>query len=347
LKKVKVGIIGAGSIARHAHVPSFTALDDVEVAAICDPKLDRAKALAKEFDIPKTFADYRKLLREGVDAVIVAAPNKLHAPVSIAALESGKHVLCEKPLATSKAEVKRMLDAAGKAKRLLMGAFSFRYQAEVQAMAGFIKSGKVGRPYYAKACYLRRRGTPGFGGWFTNKELAGGGALFDIGVHVLDGALFLMGMPKPVAVSGQTFLKFKNAREFPGGWGYAEKGGTIDVEDAACALVRLEDGGVIVVEASWALNVTEPGIMALSIMGEKGGVSYKPLKGVTRMNGNLVEVTFPEAGKTNAYEAEAKDFINSIRTGKPPLGRAEDALVVAEIMDAIYKSAARGAEVRL
>jgi len=346
-RKLKVGVVGAGTIARRGHVPSFAALADVELVAVCDARIERARALAEEFAIPKVFADYRKLVREEIDAVCVCTPNKFHAPVSIAALRAGKHVMCEKPLATTKNEVARMLDAAAKAGRLLMGAFSFRYRAEMQALSRFVGGGHVGKIYYAKACWLRRRGLPGFGSWFTQKELAGGGVLLDVGVHVLDGVLFLMGMPKAVAVSGQTFLNFRNGKEFEGIWGYPNVRGKTDVEDAVCTLIRLENGGIIVLEASWALNMTEPEILNIMVMGEKGGATYNPLKGMMKVDGQAVEVTFPNAGAIDPYHAEARDFVNSIKTGKAPLGRAEDALIVAEIMDAVYKSAAKGAEVKL
>jgi len=218
MEKVKVGIIGVGGIAQYAHIPCFQKLKDAEVVAVCDPNELKLKDVAEKFNIPQKFSDYRKLLDlKEIDAVVICTPNAFHREQAVAALQSDKHVLCEKPIALNGNEVGEILKVAEEKKKKFMGAFCHRFDNTSQILKKFIDRGEFGEIYYAKANYLRRRGIPGLGGWFTTKELSGGGPLIDCGVHILDTAIWLMGSPEPVEVVGSTYNKFKE-QATDGGW---------------------------------------------------------------------------------------------------------------------------------
>jgi predicted dehydrogenase len=198
---------------------------------------------AEEFGVKNVFTDYREMLSmDGIDAVSVCVPNHLHSTMAIDAFEAGKHVICEKPLAITPAEGEAMVAAGKKAGKLFMTAFNNRFRGDTQLLKKMIESGELGDIYYAKTGWIRRKGIPGMGGWFTTKAKSGGGPLIDIGVHVLDLAMWLMGNPKAVTVSGSTYAQFGPKGEGLGGWGHAEENGTFDVEDLAAGFIRMDTG---------------------------------------------------------------------------------------------------------
>jgi len=345
--KVKVAVVGAGGIARQAHVANYAKVPDVELVGLCDLDGKRAQALAGEFNIPKVFTDYRDLLKEDLDAISICVPNVFHAPVALAAFKRGLHVLCEKPMATTAADAQAMAKAARKAKRVLMVAHQSRFRNESQTLKKFIDRGKLGDIFYARAGYLRRRGIPGAGSWFTTKALAGGGALIDIGVHALDLVLYFMGFPKPVTVLGTTQQSVTDVCKALGGWGTPNLKGVIDVEDFAAGFVRFDNGATLLLEASWHANVVESR-MVFELVGAKGGAKLNPLIIATEDRGIVVDVV-PQVpkDKESAYLREVRHFIDCIRRGREPLITGEQGVVVTTILESVYKSAASGQAVSL
>jgi predicted dehydrogenase len=343
-ERIRVGIVGVGIGAHHAR--GYSKCDGVEIVALCDLDTDRAQKVAEEYAVGKVFGDYQSMLAEAKpDAVSVCTPNALHAPVAIAALEAGCHVLCEKPLATNAKDGKRILDASRKAKGKFMIGMNNRFRGDTQLLKRFIEDGELGDIYYARCGWVRRNGIPGMGGWFTRKEMSGGGPLIDIGVHALDVTLYLMGNPKPVSVFGTTYAKFGPRGKGLGGWGVPVKGGTFDVEDLAAAQIRFADGATLALEASWAQHIGADRMYA-EVYGDKAGASLDPLRVHTEKYGRPMDIT-PSFPNVNGHEAEIVHFVECIREDKQPLATAEQALDVMKILDGIYESSRTGASVQI
>jgi len=345
--KVRVGVVGAGGIARAAHVPSYARIPGVELVGICDIIAKRAESLADEFKIPNVYTDYTDLLAEKLDAISVCVPNVLHKPVTLAALEKGINVLCEKPMSVTGADAQAMADLATKKGLVLMIGHQSRFTNESQTLKKFVDSGKLGKIIYAKAGYLRRRGIPGAGGWFTTKAMAGGGSLIDIGVHALDLILWFMGFPNPVTVLGTTHQHITDVRKALGGWGTPDLKGVLDVEDFAAGLVRFDNGATLLLEATWYANTPTTG-MVFELVGTKGGAKLNPLTIVTEESGVVVEIT-PEVPKDSerSYQREVKHFVECVRKGKKPLITAEEGVIVTTILESVYRSAAKGSAVEV
>lgn len=359
MNNINVGIIGAGGIAQMGHIPSYQKMENVEVVAICDPNKIKLKDVVKRFNISKTFTDYRSLLRlEGIQVVSVCSPNSLHAEHATAALRSKKHVLCEKPIALNRYEVESVIQEADKSGKKFMVAFCHRFDPASQIMKSFIDRDELGEIYYAKTSYLRRRGIPGLGGWFTSKKLSGGGSLIDIGVHMLDLSLWLMGNPEPVSVMASTYDKLK-AQAVDGGWPpfNSRKGdvyeSVFDVEDLASAFIKFKNGSTLFLEASW-VGYSEIGIK-ISLFGTKAGVELRGAVGGMdegrpiyfefhkETNNHLVDIS-PVISETYSYWDDPwpnliQHFINCIREDKEPIVKFQEILYGSKIIDAIYESA--------
>ncbi|HCG77464.1 MAG: gfo/Idh/MocA family oxidoreductase [bacterium (Candidatus Ratteibacteria) CG_4_10_14_3_um_filter_41_18] len=361
MEKVRIGIIGVGGITQYAHIPCFQKLENVEIMAISDPNEDKLKKVAEKFNIPQKFSDYQELLAvKEIDAVVICTPNVFHKEQSVAALQSGKHVLCEKPVALNSKETGEILKTAKERGKKFMVAFCHRFDNTTQILKKYIEQGEFGEIYYAKATYLRRRGIPGLGGWFTIKKLSGGGPLIDCGVHMLDTAIWLMGSPKPVEVVGSSYNKFKKEAT-DGGWPPVESrtgdkySGTFDVEDLATSFIKFANGATLFLEASWAGN-SETGLF-LSLFGTKAGAKVgqseeegkmggRGLKIFTEKQGGLVDI-LPVLPEVNPYQKEAEHFVECIRENKEPITKPEEILNVVKIIEAIYLSAEKGEEVKL
>lgn len=351
MKKLKIGVVGVGNIAA-AHMRAYQNNDRVELYALCDIDAARLQARAEEYQVERTFTNLDEMLAlPELDAVSICTINSMHAPCALKAIHAGKHVLVEKPMATTLKEAEEMKAAAEKAGVVLMVGFVCRFGEDTAVMKDFIDNGTLGEIYYAKASYLRRHGCPG--GWFQNKELSGGGPLIDLGVHRIDQTRFLVGSPKPVSVYGVTFDKLKNR---PGikngisrnvGAGSAGKSAVFDVEDFASAMIRFDNGFVLQVEASFSLNVKQDQVN-VELFGTKAGAKLSPVELYTDINGHMVNVemaTPVEISFDGMFCNEINHFVACILDGIPCMASAEDGVVLMQILDAIYRSAECGHEV--
>ena len=355
---LRVGVCGSGITI--LHIAGYQKIPGVEVIAIAGPDVERCRAVATQYGIPQVFVDYRDMLTLGLDAVSIGVPNKLHAQMAIDTLAAGCHVLCEKPLAINAADAERMVAAARGSDKILMVAFSRRFIPNAIVLKRLIDEGALGPIFYARAGWTRRAGIPGLGGWFTTRALAGGGPLIDLGVHMLDLALYMMGYPRPVSVNGATYAEFgprgKGAMAY--GTRPADPAQAIfDVEDFATGFIRFENGATLVLEASWAGYQPLGDDIYLQLYGRTGGArlampnfrEVHSLRLTTEMGGTLVDVVpaVPQEKGINEYDREIAAFVQSIRTGVPPPATAEQGLTVMRIIDALYRSAATGQEVRV
>lgn len=343
MKKLRVGIIGAGGIAQYAHIPGYQKIEGVEVAALADINRETLKSAAEKFGVKKTYTDYRKMLaEEKPDAVSVCTPNVHHAAPTIAALRARAHVLVEKPIAMNAAEGKQMVEAARKAKRLLMVAFNSRWRADVQYLKRSVEAGVLGDIYYGEAVYMRRSGIPGWGA-FVQKELSGGGPLIDVGVHMLDLALYLMGHPKPTVAFGAAYTAFGKRSDCFAGMGRwdCEK---FSVEDFGIGLVRFGNGATLLLKSSWAAHIGEDQHHVM-LMGTEAGLNTAPARIFRQEQGSLVDVAPTRLPNVDTYAEEIVQFVSAIREGKPSPVPGEHGLMATAILDAIYESAAAGAQV--
>ncbi len=354
---LRVGIIGAGFIATRGHVPAYQSVPGVQVVALCDINEARARSVSQELNIPHAYTDYHQMLeQESLDIVSVCSPNAFHAQMTIDALQAGAHVLCEKPMALTYADAQAMIAASQRAGRSLTVGFHMRHQPEMQAVKQMIVDGQLGEVYYAKASMLRRNGIPGYGSWFTNKDLAGGGAMMDIGCHMLDLSLWMLGHPKPLTVTANVYAKFGPRAKGLGTWGidHFPAGARCDVDDLATAFIRFEGGITLLLEVSWAGHST-PG-HRLQIMGTEGGAEIdprafgceRPVHIFTEEGNELVEKELaiePAAG--SGYQREITAWLQAIEAGTRPLVTPEQAALAVQITEGIYQSAIAGREVVL
>ncbi len=353
-RKIKVGLIGIGGISRCVHIPFYQKATDVEVVAACDIIPERAEALKKEcFPGIEVFADYKKLLaRKDIEAVDICTPNYLHSEIAIAAFKAGKHVFCEKPDAVSPKKAQAMADAAKAAGKTLMVMRNNRFADPSAYAKKFIDEGRMGDIYAGRCAWQRRRGIPGKGGWFTTKAQSGGGPLIDLGVHMIDLAIWLMGNPRPTAVSGATFCKFANAESSDSvnsAFGDAVAGGTFDVEDLAMGLIRFDNGAVLQIEFSWASNVKAEHRF-VELRGSKAGLKW--------LDGTSLEIYSEEAGQLtdlslagnlidDGHGRNLRNFYDVLAGKAKPCFVPQQGIDMIKILDAMYKSAKTGFEVKL
>lgn len=345
---IGIGIIGSGGIARYAHLPGYKGSADlgVQVVACADANEETARKTAGEFDIPHVYTDYREMLqRDDIHAVSVCTPNYLHMQPTIDALEAGKHVLCEKPMAMNAVEGQAMVDAANRTGKKLQIGFQTRFQSASQALKRFVDAGEMGEVYHARAQALRRRGIPGWG-VFTQKDRQGGGPLIDIGVHILDLTLWLMGHPKPTYCSGQTYAKFGPREGVLGLMGQWDPK-IFSVEDFAVGLVRFENGATLVLESAFCANQEQREVFNSELYGTEGGASYNPCKMFFERHKTLIDATPAFLPQVKPHEEEVKAFCKAIAEDSPVPVTAEEALMTTRIIDAIYRSSEEGREVAI
>ncbi len=353
MDKLKVAVIGNGGISG-VHLRGYSLNPDVEIYALCDINEERLNRRGDEYhvDPARRFTDVNEMLAAcpEIEAVSVCTWNAAHAQCAIAALNAGKHVLCEKPMAMTVEEAEAMQAAAEKNNRLLMIGFVRRFGNDCAIMKDFIDNGYFGDIYYAKATYLRRKGCPG--GWFGDKARSGGGPLIDLGVHIIDLCRYLMGNPKPVSVYGATFNKLGNRSNIKSQVGYvSQTRGNADifnVEDLATAMIRFDNGSVLQIEASFSLNI-EKDEGVLQFFGTKAGAKLDPeLTIYSEMDDYMTNVKLANSTALSfdgLFENEINHFVECVRTGKPCRNPAQDGVTLMKILTGIYKSAETGHEV--
>lgn len=341
-QKLRLAIVGCGSIAYHAHASNYENIDNIEIVALCD--IDPARtALMKDnykccADAWET-VDYNDIVNcADIDAVDICTPNYLHAPIAVAMLNSGKHVLTEKPDAMTVAEVTSMKEAAEKNGRVLMAMRNNRFTPAARYAKKAIAEGEYGRFYAGRCGWIRRRGIPGDGSWFADKSKSGGGPLIDLGVHMIDLAIYLMGNPKPVSVSGSTFREIAKQNE---------NGGIFNVEDLAMGFIKFDNGACLHIDFSWATNIpketrfvelrgTKAGITIendeLSVFGEKHGTAYEE---------------YPHPRGEYGHCAAIRHFADVVLNGSEPIFTPIQGVNMIKILNGIYESAETGREVLL
>jgi predicted dehydrogenase len=342
---IRCAVIGLGVGA--SHVKGYTETPEAKLVAIVDTDPKRLEKHAETVGKDNCFTDYKTMLKTvQPDLVSVALPNFLHAPVSIDCLKAGAHVLCEKPMAMNIGEARKMIAVAKSARRKLGINLSYRFSAAARALKEMADGGFLGQPYHALTFWTRRDGFPGFGSWFGQKKLSGGGPLIDLGVHRIDLAMWLMGNPEPVAVSGMTHHHIGVPR------GKASNK-LFDVEDLSAGFVRFKNGASLLFEISWGGHQAEPERMSTTVMGTKGTLihrnegggynfvgEYFTTFGTTKLNGRV-------AGAEGQSRSSMASMVESISTGAPLVASAEDGLRIQRVLDGLYKSAQMGKEVRV
>ncbi|WP_219839146.1 Gfo/Idh/MocA family protein [Paenibacillus sp. R14(2021)] len=349
-KRLNIGVIGAGSISG-LHLEAYRACPDAVITAICDLNEERAKAAAAKYGAPSSYTDYRELLRNPeIDAVSICTWNNTHAEIAIAALEAGKHVLCEKPLCKTVEDAERVQAAVERSGKVLQVGFVRRYASSIDVLKRFIDAGELGEIYYAKASCLRRLGNPG--GWFSDKERSGGGPLIDLGVHIIDLCWYMMGRPKVKSVSGNTYRKLGNRSQIENLSFYkaadynSERN---DVEDMANAVIRFENGASLMVDVSFTLHAAKDEL-SVKLYGDQGGAEIEPALVIMSEKHNTIVNMTPQVDHasfdmTDAFGREITHFVNSSLGRCETLSPVQDGVEVTRMLCAVYESAATGKEI--
>ncbi|MCL2059685.1 MAG: Gfo/Idh/MocA family oxidoreductase [Oscillospiraceae bacterium] len=360
--KFKVAVVGNGMIANAAHIPAWKDIPDkVEIVAVADNREQASKETAERYGIPGCYTDYREMLEKvKPDIVSVCTPNCYHKEVAIAALKAGANVLCEKPISTSEANAKEMYKTAEECGKVLYVSQTMRFSQSVIAAKKFYDEGLIGRAYYIEANSIRRRGIPKWG-FFHMKEHNAAGPGYDLGVHIVDSLLWIMGSPKVLAASGAAYTEFGDQDEglveslaesgapiglfTPRKYDYRE----FDVEDFIAGFIRLEGGATMILKTSWAINAPEDG-GASYIAGTKGGIKLSPkaelitnLAGY-QLNSSIKLPQGPQVAFSGHYDA-TKQFIAVLEGKEEILVKKEQVLNVIRTLDALYASSESGKEV--
>jgi predicted dehydrogenase len=347
--RLRCAVIGAGAIGLE-HLNSLSQCHRGTAVAIAESNPARAKEASDRFKIARSYSDYRELLEQAdIDAVTIALPNHLHAPVAIEALRARKHVLIEKPMAMNAKEASKIIDTAAKMRRTIMVAQNYRFHRQTQLARLLIQRGDLGEIYHARCFWLRRSGIPRIGSWFTQKKFAGGGATHDIGAHMLDACLHLMDDFNVSSVSGQTHSRFGSRGLGEGSWGKSEidPAKPFDVDDYGVALLKMKSGRTVNFEVSWAAHQpTDAREYGVDLLGTQAGLSLYPAR-LFRNGVNGYETTHLAAQKVPHPEDRVHHFVNCVLDGRKSLVPVEESLKVQQILDAIATSAATGKEVRL
>jgi len=333
-KTLNIALVGVGAAAQINHLPALQKLEDVRLAALCDRDPEKAARVAQKFGVPTAYSRFEELLADdAIDAVDVTTPNYLHAPMAIAALEAGKHVLCERPLARSGAEAAAMAKAAKKADRLLMCAVQHRFRPDAQLLRKFVDEGDLGEIFLAKGGWLRQKTEWDSDEWRAQKRASGGGVVLDLGFQMLDLALWVLGDAKVESVTASVHRSRKDA-----------------VEDSATAFLRLVSGATLTLELTWGL-LMEKDFAYLNLFGSGGAALLNPFRVHKGMHGTLVNVTPTLETSRNQYrqsmEAQIRHFADALRGAKNPMGLSDEIQPVMDLMDAIYRSAEQAKEVKV
>ncbi len=353
-KKLKIGLVGCGGIANQKHLPSLSHQSDLcELVAFCDIKIERAEKANKEYadGYAKISADYMELLNDdSIDVIHVLTPNVLHSKITVDALNAGKHVMCEKPMAHTYEDAKKMLDAAKKTGKKLTIGYQNRFRQDVLTLKKACASGNLGDIYFAKAHAIRRKAVPTWG-VFMDKAQQGGGPLIDLGTHALDITLWMMNNYKPKSVTGSVFYKMADKVEGNvfGPWDPT----TYEVEDSAFGFIKFENGATVFLESSWVLNVLESREACTTLCGTEGGAElrggmappYELILNKTQYGQMMEEhvsgtggVAYFDSDSSAPGDLEARQWLNAVINDTDPLVKPEEALVVTRILEGIYNS---------
>jgi predicted dehydrogenase len=343
-ESIRVGILGAGWPGA-AHAKGYKEAGGFKIVAVADLIPERRKKLMSEYGIGREFADAKELLADReIQAVSLCLPRPMHAPMAAAALKAGKHVLCEAPPATSLRETRQMESASTKAGKVLMYALQRRFGGNEQASRQAIDKGYAGDLFHARVSWMRARGIPIGTGWFTTAAQSGGGALLDLGIHMLDLAWHLMGKPRPISAFGATHQKFKETISAPPA--------TMDVEDSAFALLKFDGGRTVELSTAWAFNQPpqQQGTVC-RLYGEKAALDVYTPSGAqlyrnfdAKGHAKAVPLKPPKLG---AYAAMMRHFKDCIHHNTPPSSGAADGVMLMQMIEAIYKSATSGKSVEI
>lgn len=341
-RKLKVAVVGLTIGA--GHVSNYAASESVEEILICDVDESKLNSVGEKFGVSKRYTDYDQMLREGKpDAVSVAVPNHLHLPFTCKALKAGAHVLCEKPMARNTQEAAEMLKAAQQYDRKLMINFNQRFLKESQALKAVIEQGRLGEIYYVRAIWQRRRGVPWWYPLEKGKETCGGGPLIDLGVHILDRAMWFCGDPQPEWILGNTFCQVSRDEAMRRGIA------NFDLEDMAVAMIRMADGTMLELEASWAGN-RENEVVMTRLYGSKGGAVLRTVIGENKAvynklfletNGVLEDIDLDNETSIQIPNIR-QAFLDSLINDTPVPCSPQQGLKINKILDAIYASAENG-----
>lgn len=350
---LNIGIIGCGGIANGKHLPSLQKVEAVNLVGFCDIDIDKTHLAATEYGVEscEVYKDYKQLLaNEAIDVVHVCTPNISHKEITVAALDAGKHVMCEKPMAKSTEEAQAMIDAAKRNNKKLTIGYQNRFRPDSQYLRKVTQRGDLGDIYFGKAHAIRRRAVPTWG-VFLDEEKQGGGPLIDIGTHALDLTLWMMNNYQPASVMGSTFHKLGKKEDAANAWG-SWNPEDFTVEDSAFGYIKMSNGATIMLESSWALNTLDEDEAKCTLSGTDGGAD---MKDGLRLNGEdfsklyttNVEldnkgVAFYDGEEDDEAEIEAQCWIDSIMNDTEPVVKPQEALVVTQILEAIYESARTG-----
>ncbi len=355
-KKLRIGIIGCGGIANGKHLPALKKIEEVEMVAFCDIIIERANKAAEEYGVDgaKVYEDYNEMLKnENLDVVHVCTPNNNHASASVAAMEAGCHVMCEKPMAKTVAQAQEMLDCQKRTGKKLTIGYQNRYTAENTYLHEACMNGDLGEIYYAEAEAIRRRAVPTWG-VFIDEEAQGGGPLIDIGTHALDMTLWHMNNYDVKSVKGSVFKKLSKQTHTANTWGDwdPEK---YTAEDSAFGFVTMSNGATIIIKSSWAINLAEPREAKCVLAGTKAGADFHDGLRINtvKYNRQVIEKVATGAGGVAFYagsnktpaDIEARQWIDAILNDTEPVVKPEEAFVVTKILEAVYESAKTGKEV--
>jgi predicted dehydrogenase len=343
-KPLRIGFIGAGGIAE-LQLRLLAKRQDVIIVALADVNPDTLEHRAQALPDAALYRDHTQMLRsEKLDAVSVCTPNILHMQPTIDALKAGHHVLCEKPMAMTVTEAKRMIKAASTAKKKLVIGFQYRYDPRTQYLRQAMDEGQFGKILYGRVQAMRRRGIPNWG-VFGRKALQGGGPLIDIGVHVLEMTHYTMGAPKPVSASADMFTYLGNRPSsvesvWPN-WDHE----TYDVEDLAVGRIRFDTGAVIHIESAFAAHIAERSLMNFQLMGERGGATWEPTLVFTDESGHMVDkkpAWLADTTFDSVFERKMNGFVDHVLYNQPTIAPAKAGLEVQAMLNALYTSAERG-----
>ncbi len=333
MKKIRVGVVGLGWVAQVFHLPLLTKIDEAEVVAVCDKDKARSRMIGEKFSIPNVFSDYRQMLdRDDIDAVIICTSTDAHHPVTVAALQAGKHAFVEKPITRTLLEARQLTEMANSQKLTMMVGMNNRFRPDTMILKSFIEKGELGKLFYAKGGWLKSLSDTN--PWMTRKDKSGGGVVLDLGIVMLDLILWMMGFPVVTHVSATM---------------YSHK--TKSVEDTCLATVRMKPDAVLTLEVSWSL-LSSADYFYCNLFGTEGSALINPLRIHKHLHGSLVNLTPASSDTPNglyrkSYENELRHFIGALRGLHPVVSTGEEAMERMKVVEAIYRSSQKGKEVRL